>query len=296
MKKLLLLPFLVFCVGCSVDNEDLLVPENEMHTLDLQNNFLSEAAAMTTEEEFCGTATYAFSEYGDLQIKHDGFKVYVSITAREGYDLLDTKLHLGSGETAFPTVGQGNLPPGQMGHRYSFGPGTDSYTFPPFDIADDLWGRFLSIASKTTFTDGTNSFSSWTGPIKGNSGNWSYLNYQIKTCCEIAEAGDGIPNTKEITQAFYDSNIGTAFWLRRYILNNLLDAGVVKSGAFSPTAGYLDQMYNDWTGKGGHDANLPIETDEGGRLIMRTTYSVGQGNCLDTEEIVLYIAPTISGS
>ena len=291
MKKIFLLPLLALLVGCSADNEDLLVPEIETQALDLQTNTFS-STAVTMTADYCGSATFPIGQYGDLEIKHDGFDIFVTITAREGYDLVDTKLHLVSGESSFPVVGQGNLPPGQMEHKYNFETGTDSFTFPAFDIADDLWGTYVSIASKTSFTDGVTTFSSWTGPVKGNSGNWSYLEYQIKTCCEMAYTG--VDKELTITQEFYESSLGTAFWLRRYLLNNMLETGVVKSGTLSPTAGYLDQMYNDWSGQGGRDADLPYRenlTDEG-YLIMRTTYTLGQGSCADQAVLTLYIIPT----
>ena len=292
MKKIILLPLLALLVGCSADNEDLLVPENETRALEIQADMFS-STAVTVTADYCGSATFPIGEYGDLEIKHDGYDVFVTITAREGYDLVDTKLHLVSGESSFPVVGQGNLPPGQMEHKYSFEAGTDSFTFPAFDIADDLWGTYVSIASKTSFTDGVNTFSSWTGSIRGGSGNWSYLEYQIKTCCEMAYAGADKELT--ISEEFYESQIRTSFWLRKVMLN-MLESGVVNSGNFSPTAAYLDQMYNDWSGQGGRDADLPYSTTDEGYLIMRTTYTLGQGSCADQAVLTLYIIPTQSST
>ena len=293
MKKLSCFALLTLLFGCSADNEDLGVSENEIQTLELQTNIFA-SANISMEEGYCGTATYPFGNYGDLEVKHDGFDLILTITARDGYELVDTKLHLGSGETAFPLVGQGNLPPGQMDHKYAFEAGTKSFAFDNFDIADDLWGRYVSIATKTTFSNGTSTFSSWAGTEKGKSGNWFYLNYLIQTCCEMANAGSD--KSMEITQAYYESEIRYGAKLRRYFLHHFVEEGVVESGSFVPTAGYLDQMYNDWSGQGGSDDNVDIHTDEAGRLIMETTYILGEDYCADEAVYTLYIVPTTTTS
>lgn len=295
MKNFYLLPLLIFFIGCSVDNEELLVSENELQALELQADLLT-TTVETTSPITCGTATYPFSEYGYLTITHDGSNVYVTITAREGYDLVDIKFDLVSGEDSFPLVGNGNLPPGKMEHKFTLETGTDSFTFPAFGFADDLFGTYISIASKTTFTDGVSNFSSWVGPIKGNSGDWSYLQYKIETCCEMANAGKDF--TRVIEEATYESSIGYAAKLRSYLLDQikLEDPTASLSGTFEPTAGILDQTYNDWSGQGGGDANLPMEIDDQGRLVLKTTYTVGEGSCADTADIILYIVPTTTSS
>ena len=291
MKKNLLLPLLLLIVGCSADNEELLVPETQTQALELQAETFSTVAASMTAD-YCGTTSYPFGEYGDLEVKHDGYYLYVSIIAREGYDIVDTKLDLESREDYFPLVGNGNLPPGKMEHKFNFDSGTNSYTFPAFDLAKDIKGTLISIASKTTFTDGVNTFSSWTGPIKGNSGNWSYLNYEVKTCCEMANAGADKELT--ISQELYDTKIRTSYWLRRVFLYDMLEPGVVRSGTLSPTASYLDQMYNDWSGQGGGDIDLPYRANltEEGHLILRSTYTLGEGACADKAVLTLYVIPT----
>lgn len=293
MKNTILLPLLLMIfVGCSVDNEDELVPENGAQQLELETNLFSTASA-TTVSSYCRPQTFDIGKYGTLEVKHDGFDLFVTITANEGYDLVDTKLHLDSDETSFPLVGNGNLPPGQMADKTTFTSGTKSHTF-TFDIITDLGGTLTSIASKTNFTDGTNTFSAWAGNEKGLSGNWFYLNYEIIACCEMAYAG--VDFTWTVTKGYYERYIGVAATLREFLLTQVYkaDKTAVISGKFKPTAGVLDQTYNDWSGQGGTDADLYFETtgpDGSGNLILQTTYTVGQGSCADTASITLYIDP-----
>ena len=290
MKNYSLLALLFLLVGCSADNEELLPPENEVKVLDLQAASFSSTAESTTNN-ICGTGTFPFGEYGDLNITHDGTNVYVTITAREGYDLVDIKLDLVSGEESFPLVGNGNLPPGKMEYKFSFKSGQKSFTFPPFNFTSDLFGTYISIASKTTFTNGLNTFSSWTGPLKGSSGNWNYLQYRIETCCDMANAGEDF--TRVMYQATYESSYGNGARLRRYLLGQILleDPSASESGIFIPPAGFLDRTYNDWSGQGGSDDDLPWSTDGQGRLVLETTYTVGEGSCVDEAKITLYIDP-----
>ena len=313
MKKFLFLPLLLLMiVGCSVDNEDLSVPEIETQALELQVNSFS-TAAVSMSAEYCGTATYPFGQYGDLEVKHDGFFLYITITAKEGYDIVDTKLDLESKEKGdgFPVVGNGNLPPGKMEHKFSFDSGTNSFSFPAFNIAGYLEGTLISIASKTTFTDGFNTFSSWTTvpeSKKADSGNWSYLEYEIITCCEMAYAGKDFSRT--MSQATYDRSINVAATLREYLLNQVYaENNVVKpelennveikkaalSGNFDPTAKILDQTYNDWADGVIKADDLPyteIALDGFWTLVLTTKYTVGEGPCADTANITLYIKST----
>ena len=289
MKKFYLLPLLALFLGCSAENEDLLVPDNAIQEIDIQAD-MSSTTAVTMTADYCGTATYPFGEYGDLEVKHDGYNLFITITAREGYDLVSTKLDLASSEDSFPLVGNGNLPPGQMEHKFTFGSNKDSFTFPPFDITG-LNGTFISIASKTTFTNGVNTFSSWTGGIPGSSGNWSFLNYEIKTCCEIANAGKDFSWT--VTKGYYDRYINVSATLREFLLKQVykVDKTAALSGKFDPTARVLDQTYNDWSdGVIKSDDLLYFETTEG-YLILETTYTVGEGSCADDANITLYIDP-----
>ena len=181
MKKLLFLPLMgLLFTACSVDNEDLDLHENQIHNLNAAYNVA----------EFCGEMTsYSYGDFGRIEVVNDGNTLFVTIVASEGSSLANAKLHIANGLSGFPTVGQGNLPPGQMNDNEDFSPAIESYTF-EFDLNDfagftDSDGdghQELSIASQSTFISGDTSHESWAGDISGNSGGWSYFGYEIQQC------------------------------------------------------------------------------------------------------------------
>lgn len=277
MKKLFLLPLLgLFFMGCSVDNEDLNLPENQIQDLN----------AAYSMGEPCGDATsFYFNDKGHIEVVNDEHKLYVTIIAGEGSFISNTKLHLANGLSGFPTVGQGNLPPGQMDYNEDFNSDQTTYTF-EFDLteftefADEDGDGYqeISIASKTDFTNGDGG---WAGDFSGNSGGWSYFNYEIQPC-EVGEdpcAGIDDPIYEEVCPSDINnpSLLGfTNFYKNQIFLNT--DFTTI-TGSFNPTLADLhaeflaDGPVGTWT------TYYTVTTEDCGEITIEVSVDVNEDHC-----------------
>lgn len=230
--------------------------------------------------DLCGSQmNFSFGEYGQINASISDGILTVTINSYEGYFIENVKLHV-AGKEGFPTVGKGNLPPGQMSINRDLDSGTNSHTFTfnlvDFEISQNENSKYyLSIASLTTFERGETTVQNWTEDLNGQSGNWFYFNYDLAVCCQnIVNVGpDKMINAyaEDFNPADY-----TAARLKRYLENNLLDPNATEGGTYSP----------DFFGAFGLDYNLNRGATE---LIIVST--VGEGECKDSATLSLILQP-----
>jgi hypothetical protein len=259
MKKFYLL-FAVFALfSCSADNEEIL---HETGTFENLN--------AVVEIDGCESESFSFGTAGSIEVINDTEYLYVSVVAGDSYSLAHAKLHVANSEDAFPTVGKGNLPPGQMDHKMSFDPVLNSYTF-KLPISD--FEGCVYIASQSEFTDSTSSGTYWAGDIAGQSGNWYYFEYCIQTCESqdpICDLDAGPDNSKNIT--FSEAGAIPSWDEVRKLYLSLLADGVSRDGTFDPSIWDIINNFNE-RGVGGYS----------------TTYTITEGDCSDTVELTINV-------
>lgn len=282
MKKINFLPLLAFVfIACSVDNEHLQDLDSQISTLNGEYSANAEYPA----SELCGTnTTNYFENFGSVQVTTEDDSLVVTVTAMDGASLIATKLHIVNDPIEFPTVGQGNLPPGQMKHKRSFVPAVQSSTF-KFSLEDYDAGN-IYIATQSTFSDEGVVKETWAGNIAGNSGNWHYFEYELGSCepspCEGLAGGD---NTLTLTVDHYLARFGGDQSQARTLFRGyILERGVDRSGTFDPTPEELFHVIN---------------ATEGYLGTFNTTYTLTNSEgCSDSAELSLVLIPsnTISSS
>lgn len=212
MKKLFLPIVFLFVAACSVDNEDL----------DVQKTPFQEFNAVVQAEDCnVSTTTHNFGSSGKIEVTNDADSLFVTITSTaENFDLVNTKLHVANSESDFPTVGKGNLPPGQMEHKVEFEPGVQSYTF-TFPLSD--FGQCTYIASQSAFSDGETSTTSWAGDNAVKKGNWSYFQYCIQECIPACEPIYTGPSVLSDTITYTEAKAIANYELMRDLYSGLID-------------------------------------------------------------------------
>lgn len=260
MKKLL---FLAFCfssfISCTGDNSDL----------NLQNDSLLEINAHV-EVLGCNSAFFSYANLGKMVITTDEKNLYVTVIASQGFSLQNTKLHIAETLEGFPTVGQGNLSPGQMEYNLDFSPEIGHY---PFIFPLSQYDGCIYIASQSAFSNGQSTTSLWAGGILGDKGGWSYFEYCVQECppsCEPVNLGPD--RVIEITQVDVEK-LRTDGAVAAVYLRPLGE--ISWEGTFYPTIRQLVERY----------------AEEGpGDYI--TEYTAGEDKCTDTVELTLRIIST----
>ena len=261
MKKIYILSVLFAIVSCSVDNEEIISGAESFPDLNA-----------VVEINGCESESYSFANAGSIEVINDSDYLYISIVANDMYALNHTKLHIADSEAAFPTVGQGNLPPGKMKYKENFEPAVGSHTF-KFPLSD--YEGCIFIASQSEFTNGSDESTYWAGDIAGKSGNWSYFEYCIQTCepqdppCDLDAGPD---NSKTISYSEADA-IPSWDEVRKLYLS-LLAPGVSRNGTFNPS---IWDIINDFNQRG-------VGT-------YTTTYTITEGECSDSVELSIIVVP-----
>lgn len=261
MKKLYFLFALFSLLSCSVENEEIITGVESLQDLNA-----------VVQVNGCESEAFPFGNAGIIEVINDSDYLYVSIVANDMYALAHTKLHIADSEDAFPTVGQGNLPPGKMEHKESFEPAAEYHTF-KFPISD--YEGCVYIASQSEFTDGGESSTYWAGNIAVKSGNWSYFEYCIQTCepqdppCDL-NAG---PNNSK-TMSYSEAAAIPSWDEVRKLYLSLLAPDVNRNGTFDPSI---------W--------DIIYDFNERGVGTYTTTYTITEGNCSDSVELSIIVVP-----
>lgn len=264
MKKFtILMLFLWAFSSCSVDRVEL----------DLQERFLHEQNAVV-EIEGCETTIHSFENFGQIEVINDEDSIYISILAFNDNTLTDTRLHIAGDIEGFPTVGQGNLPPGKMEHHRVFEQGVDSYTF-SFHLSE--FGESIYVASFSEFQEEGGSESLWAGDQDVKSGNWSFFEYVIQECVDpCAEVDAGKDNSKTITLS--EARAIESWDEVRKLYANMMDEGVDNTQwyAYDPSIDDIIDAFN---------------AEDGGVGEYTTEYTITEGECSDSVLLTLIVVP-----
>lgn len=245
----------LFFIACSVDNEELIAPGDPFTSIN----------AVYEDIETCGMPlTHNFGNSGKIIVSNSEDNLYVTVSAAAGSAIANTRLHLADDLADFPTVGEGNLPPGKMEHHVVFDPAAETYTFtfPLNEINND---GCLTIASMTSFTSGE---TIWAGDKHVKYGNWSYFEYCLQECPVVQEP---VCEYDDIFTELCSNEINdptllgfTNYYKNQIFLNTDL---TTITGTFDPTMAELLSEYQDAGGIGTFTTNYTFETECGLRTI-----------------------------
>lgn len=257
MKKYFLLPILgLFIVACSVDNQELDVTEDPFTSMN----------AVYEDIEPCGTPTTEnFDDYGTITVSNNEDNLFVTVSAAAGSAIANTRLHIADDLADFPTVGQGNLPPGKMDHHVVFDPAAETYTF-SFSLEEINNDGCITIASMTSFTNGG---TAWAGDNHVKYGNWSYFEYCLQECPGEQEP---VCEYNDINNQLCSSQIGnpTLLGFTNYYRNLIfLNTDLTNiTGTFDPTIAELLSQYQEAGGIGTFTTNYTFESECGPRTFQ----------------------------
>ncbi|TQI70426.1 hypothetical protein JM79_1336 [Gramella sp. Hel_I_59] len=265
MKNIFLLLFIISITACSVDNE-VGGLTNEMEQVNLEGTISNE----------CTWSTYDFEDYGIVSVIDDNDIIYVKLVGIEGYTVDNAKLHAakisskGSRTINFPTVGNGNLPPGKMEFQKNAEAGSNEILF-ELDKSNYNTSEIL-IAVKATFIRGENSFSAWAGDEEGKKGDWLYFQYDFQNCEQCKEdvyVGPDYDIT--FTNAYQVENLNTGAKIDRFFENLLLDKGADLGGTYTPTVTQVKQDFQN------------------GVTYFEINYTIEDGICEDSATILINV-------
>lgn len=258
MKRIYLLTMLGFLfIGCSVDNDELAMNENQIQELNA-----------TFEVEGCETTFFNYNDSGKIEVTNDSEFLYVTLVASEGFAISKTWLHIADDFDSFPTVGKGNLPRNKMEFSQTFQPEVQKYTF-QFALSD--YAGVILIASNSEFTDGGENESYWAGDQMVKFGNWSYFEYTVQICAPpCIDAGPD--NSLTITES--QAAVIPSWDEVRKLYLSLLAPGVPRNGTFDPS---IWDMINQFQAQRIGD--------------FTTTYTIGDGECTDSVELTIHVVP-----
>lgn len=271
MKKLfiLLLPMLVF-TSCSIDEDETGIYENPI--TDLNAEVQNEGCDMIIVDYF--------GDYGEIHITNDNENLYITVAANEGLSLKNVKLHVADDYAGFPTVGNGNLPPGQMDINRSFHPAVENYTF-TFSLEDyDFENDEIVIAAKADFTNGAQSSSSWAGDIPGPKGNWFYLTYDLQKCTVVEDPCANYYNNIYTSVCSGSVNNLTLLGVTNYFKNQIFlntDLTTI-TGTFSPSMAEMLVLIQNGGLEGTYTTTYSVETSECGMVSFDITAEVSNCN------------------
>ncbi len=201
----------------------------------------------------------------------------------ENFDLLNTKLHVANSELDFPTVGKGNLPPGQMEYNMDFDSNVKSHTF-EFPLED--FEGCIYIASQSTFSNGEDKVTYfWVGDINVKYGNWSYFQYCIQECIPTCE--EPLYTGSAVLTGSINYTVGQAIpsvdEARKLFSNLIIQTGEYSGGGlgdfsrYSPRITTLVDEFNT-------ELDEPFETYD-----LKTTFSYGVDECAGTIDLILTV-------
>lgn len=272
MKNIILPIFILFLTSCSVEKEEFNEPPIQFSDLNA-----------IVEIEGCEIDSYNFENVGKIEVTNDAEKLYITVASTaEDFDLLNAKLHIANSESGFPTVGRGNLPPGNMEYNMDFDSNVKSHTF-EFLLAD--LEECIYIASQSTFSNGEDAVTAWVGDINVKYGNWSYFQYCIQECIPTCEdpiyTGPAVlTGSINYTEAQAIPSVDEA---RKLFSNLIIQTGEYSGGGlgdftrYSPRITSLVDEFNT-------ELDDPFETYD-----LKTTFSYGVDECAGTIDLILTV-------
>ena len=219
------------------------------------------------EIQGCDVVSFDYDQAGHIEVTNDQDSLYISIISADNHLLHGTKLHIANSYDDFPTVGQGNLPPGQMDQQENFSPEVERITY-SYSLSE--YDKCIYVASYSSFISGSENISSWAGDISGKKGNWSYFQYCIQDCVPTCDVNAGSDNSMTISLSQANA-IADSEEVRELYLS-LLDNGVSREGSFKPSI-----------------VNRVFTFHSEGAGDYPTVYTVGEGECTDSAILTIRV-------
>ncbi|WP_324719422.1 hypothetical protein [Salinimicrobium sp. HB62] len=268
MKKLLLLllPMLLL-TSCSIEEPEV----SEDSIKDLNASFQAEGCDIVILEYF--------GDYGQLHITNDNENLYLLIAAEDGFALENLKLHIAEDYSGFPTVGKGNLPPGQMEINLDFSPSVQYHEL-VFSLEELNFGdnQKIVLAAKGDFTDGTESYASWVGDIQGPNGNWFYMNYDIQECPIVEDPCENYYSNVSSTLCTAQVDDISLLGVTNYYKNQIFLSTSLKTitGTFNPTMAELLDQIKSGSLAGEYNTVYTVDTPECGFVSFEISVLVNE--------------------
>lgn len=269
MKKLLLLllPMLVF-TSCSIEEDETGIYDDPI--TDLNATLQSEGCDIVIVE--------SYKDFGQIHVTNDNENLYITIAANDGYLLENIKLHIADNYSGFPTVGKGNLPPGQMDINQNYNPSVEEHSF-SFSLNEYAFeDNQIYIASKADFTDGTETFSSWAGDMPGAQGNWYYMEYNVQECSIVQDPCENYYDNvqKDLCSSEVDNISLTG--VRNYFKNQVFqNTGLTTiTGTFNPTMEEMLALIEADNLEGTYTTNYTVITQECGFVSFDISITVSE--------------------
>lgn len=131
------------------------------------------------------------TDAGSVNVWNDRSTIYVGIATANGWELVESHIHIAGDMAAIPQTRSGNPQPGRFANNASHLAGSTTYTTPIFEQANDLtvgssWVIAVHAVVRRVTVDGLveSTETAWGQGSAFPGKNWAmYLSYQVKPWC-----------------------------------------------------------------------------------------------------------------
>lgn len=266
MRRIITFLVIGLLFSCSVD-DDSIQPEDQI----VQKFAITEAGD-------CVADAFNFDEGGSVAITNTEDKIYLEVTADEGFELAKVNFQVVQDVSDFPTENNGSLNPQKLSESQPFDKEIYSHIFEidwySSDAVIALYATFKQKAGPTK--------SGWAGDISAGNGQWKYIDYMM--CAPQADPCEGYTagsnNSAEIqysdAKSVDSKDEATKLYLR------LLDEGIPRDGTFEPRIMTIIEMFNVNDNNGDPYGDYP------------TVYTISDGECSASVTLTYTVIPDFS--
>ncbi|WP_026934174.1 hypothetical protein [Christiangramia echinicola] len=260
MKKFLLLGLTVFCLSCSVENDEI----NELEISEVN---------LITSVDGCAIYELQFADEATLEVRNFYDYLEVSVINLGENQFNSLSIHFAETENEFPRTGKGDLNASKFYYSQNVDKGTNevkvNFTFDELGL---MVGDEILITSIAEFGSGKNKSKIIATDSELTDGTY-YFEYLVEEFKYYA----GNDHIREITLS---DAVAIPSWDEvRKLYAGMLDPGVPKkAGDYNPS---IWDIINDF-----NDPNRASKVDD-----YTTTYTLGSGECSDSVELTLKVVP-----